>query len=192
MAPKLTIEETGFKGLLITTRRMARDHRGSFSRLFCQTELEPHAKSGIKQINHSITYTRGTVRGLHYQLPPFAETKIITCIRGKVFDVAVDLRAKSATYLKHFCIELNEESPLGVIIPPGFAHGFQAITDFSEIIYFCTQFYSPTHENSLNPLDPKLNIKWPMAVANLSEKDRNAAFLDDTFHGIVDHDETDP
>ena len=162
-----------------------RDERGLFARTFCQKEF---AKIGfhkqIVQINHSVTKQKGAIRGIHYQLPPVCEIKIIRCVQGKVFDVMVDLRAGSPTFMKWHGVELSHKNMRMVYIPEGFAHGFQAITDNAELIYHHSEFYSPEHEHGLRFDDPALAIKWPLPVGEISPRDRSYPLIDDKFRGI--------
>jgi dTDP-4-dehydrorhamnose 3,5-epimerase len=165
---------------------MHEDARGEFFRAFCADELG-HVLAGktIKQINVSLTRNRGTVRGLHYQRPPFTETKIIRCLKGSVFDVAVDLRAGSPTLLQYHAEILSAEKHNMLVIPDGFAHGFQALTDHCEMLYLHTTAYHPEAEGGLHPLDPRLAIPWPLPVQGLSARDANHPLLAPDFAGIA-------
>ncbi|MDX1749560.1 MULTISPECIES: dTDP-4-dehydrorhamnose 3,5-epimerase family protein [unclassified Methylophaga] len=148
------------------------DQRGEFSRLFCQKILAPIlGQREIKQVNFSRTTTRGTVRGLHYQRSPEAEMKFIRCIQGAVWDVMVDLRPDSPTFLQWHAEELSQENDTMIVIPEGCAHGFQALAAESELIYFHTAFYSATAEAGVHVQDPDLAIDWPLPVNNLSVRD---------------------
>lgn len=154
-------------------------------RLFCSRELGAIGLAKpIDQINHSITRGKGSVRGLHFQYPPHAETKIVSCLRGKVFDVAVDLRAGSPTFLRWHGVELSPEGCNAFFIPEGFAHGFQALEDDSELLYLHTEAYDQAAEGALNAEDPKLGISWPLAVTGLSDRDRAHPHLDAAFRGV--------
>jgi dTDP-4-dehydrorhamnose 3,5-epimerase len=161
------------------------DDRGRFVRAYCEQELA--ALLGdlhIRQINVSTTVQRGTVRGMHFQLPPFAEVKLIRCLRGTVFDVAVDLRPDSPTFLRWHGVELTADGSTQICIPPGFAHGFQALSDDVQLLYLHTNFWSRDHERRLRPDDPRLAIAWPLPIAMMSEKDSSAPLLDDSFAGV--------
>ena len=162
------------------------DERGLFARTFCQKEL---AKIGfnkqIVQINHSITKQKGAVRGMHYQLPPACETKLIRCVQGQVFDVMVDLRAGSDTFKQWYGVELSKDNMRMSYIPEGFAHGFQTLTDNAELIYLHSVFYSPEYECGLRFDDPRLVIKWPLPVSTISSKDQSYPLIDNTFKGIA-------
>jgi dTDP-4-dehydrorhamnose 3,5-epimerase len=161
------------------------DNRGMFARIFCKRQLESisHTKN-IVQINHSMTLKKGTLRGLHYQRPPRAETKIVKCVRGSVFDVIVDLRKGSPTFLKWYDELLSAENMKMMYIPEGFAHGFQTLEPNSELLYLHTEFFSPEHEGGISYNDPLLNIDWPLAVENISEKDKLHPLLDNAFEGF--------
>jgi dTDP-4-dehydrorhamnose 3,5-epimerase len=161
------------------------DLRGSFKRIFCKDEYkEALIERDIVQINHSTSVIKGSIRGMHYQLSPYAELKIIRCIRGKVFDVCVDLREHSETFLNWYGCELSASNKRSVIIPEGCAHGFQTLEDDCELIYFHTQIYSPEYERSFRYNDKLINIDWPIAPTFVSEKDINAIQLPSDFSGV--------
>lgn len=162
------------------------DHRGRFSRLFCQEELKQieHHKP-IVQINHSLTKQIGTVRGMHYQKPPKAEIKMVQCLKGEVFDVLVDLRKNSLTFLKWHGEILSANNMKMMYIPEGFAHGFQSLDQNSEIIYFVTEFYNPLYEAGIRYNDPEINIEWLLEPVNVSEKDQNYPLLNSMFEGVI-------
>ena len=148
------------------------DERGYFARAFCAEEFVQHGlNTSVKQINISANYRKGTLRGLHYQLPSAAEAKFIRCIKGAIFDVIVDLRPESPTYLKHFTIELNAENHAALYIPEMFAHGYQTIVDNTEVLYQVSEFYTPNAEDGLRYDDSKLAIDWPLEVSDISGKD---------------------
>jgi dTDP-4-dehydrorhamnose 3,5-epimerase len=168
------------EGLVVIERRRIEDERGFFSRLFCRDDLGDFGHGGrIAQINHTLTRNKGAVRGMHFQRPPHEESKFVSCVRGAVFDVAVDLRPDSLTYLRWHGEVLSAENARSMMIPGGFAHGFQALTDDCELIYLHDRAYAPEAESGLNPLDPALNISWPLEVAQLSARDRGFALLAD-------------
>jgi len=162
------------------------DHRGKFSRLFCQEELKKinHIKP-IVQINYSINKQKGTVRGMHYQKPPKAEIKMVQCLKGEVFDMIVDLRKNSPTFLKWHGEILSPKNAKIMYIPEGFAHGFQVLESNSELLYFHTEFYSPLHEAGVKYNDPKINIGWLLDPINISEKDQNYPLLTSIFEGVA-------
>lgn len=166
-------------------RRPLGDTRGFFERFFCTEELrEIFQARRIEQINHTLTAQAGTVRGLHFQFPPDAEMKVVSCVRGEVFDVAVDLRKGSPTFLKWHGEILSESNHRTLIIPEGFAHGFQTLTDNCEMFYLHTMPYRQSNEGAVNCADPKVGVEWPLPISQLSERDRNHPFLDDSFKGI--------
>ena len=162
------------------------DQRGVFSRLFCSDEFhEIGFYKQIVQINQSYNRIKGTIRGMHFQYPPFAEDKIIKCLRGVVYDVLIDLRKNSPTFLKWHAIELSPEMNNMVLIPPGCAHGFQTLTENSELLYFHTEYYNPKSEGAIRFDDQRIGIHWPIDVSNVSEKDRTYPLLDSSFDGIT-------
>jgi|WetSurMetagenome_2_1015567.scaffolds.fasta_scaffold344709_2 dTDP-4-dehydrorhamnose 3,5-epimerase len=154
------------------------DFRGYFMRSFCKSELQKiNVKFDIKQINRSFTLKRGTIRGLHFQRKPYSEDKIIQCLAGKIFDVAIDLRPKSVTYGKWTSQILSSDNQNMLFIPKGFAHGFQSLTDKCLIEYFVSQFYNPKYESGIKWNDPIINIKWPLSKQILSDKDKKLPFI---------------
>ncbi len=161
------------------------DKRGLFTRTFCQKEMQQigHDKN-IVQANISMTRRKGSIRGMHFQLPPKSEVKIIRCIRGAVFDVIVDIRAKSPTFLQWFGETLTAENRKIMYIPEGFAHGFQTLDDNSELLYFHTEFFSPECEAGIRFDDPLLAIKWPLPVTDISKKDKFHQLLSIDYRGI--------
>lgn len=161
------------------------DDRGSFARLYCKNELLEigHTKE-ILQINHSQNHKKGTLRGLHFQAPPFSEVKIIRCIKGAVFDIIIDIRKGSPTFLKHILVELSDKNQKALYVPEGFAHGFITLTDGAELIYYSTQFFTPNADRGLNYKDPMIKLDLPLSVDVISEKDANAEFLPVEFEGI--------
>jgi dTDP-4-dehydrorhamnose 3,5-epimerase len=162
------------------------DHRGKFSRIFCQEELKQigHYKQ-IVQINHSLTKQKGAVRGMHFQKPPKAEIKIVKCMSGSVFDVIVDLRKDSSTFLKWHGEILSSENMKMMYIPEGFAHGFQTLDNNAELLYFHSEFYTPLYESGIRYNDPKINITWLLDPINISEKDQNYPLLTSIFEGVI-------
>jgi dTDP-4-dehydrorhamnose 3,5-epimerase len=176
---------TGLDGLLVLQRKLAGDDRGLFGRLFCADDLCLFGwDKSLAQSNISITQGVGTVRGMHFQRPPHAEMKLVTCIAGSVFDVAVDIREESKTKLQHFGIELSAENQKTMLIPEGFAHGFQCLSEQATLIYFHAAAFQAEAADGLNPQDPKLNIQWPFKVSRLSEKDKSYAMIGDTYKGV--------
>lgn len=170
---RFTIHDTPLEGLKCIDRRRAGDERGWFTRFFCREELALFGgNGGIAQINQTLTRLPGTVRGLHFQRAPHAETKLVSCIRGEVFDVAVDLRPNSPTYLKWHGERLGADNGRALLIPKGFAHGFQTLVADCELLYLHDEPYAPGAESGVNPLDPTLAVAWPLPVALLSDRDR--------------------
>jgi dTDP-4-dehydrorhamnose 3,5-epimerase len=161
------------------------DERGSFSRFFDKTEFEKigHHKEWV-QLNHSLTYKTGSIRGMHFQKEPFREVKMVKCIAGKVYDVVIDLRKTSRTFLRWFGVELSAVNKKMIYIPEGFAHGFQCLTDNCEIIYHHTEFYKPEAEAGIRYNDPLFKIIWPLAVTFLSPRDTSHPYLEKNFKGI--------
>jgi dTDP-4-dehydrorhamnose 3,5-epimerase len=178
--------DTPIAGLCVLQRRPIGDRRGYLERLYCAEELGALvAGRRIEQINHTLTTGRGTVRGLHFQHPPHAETKFVHCLRGEVFDVAVDLRSGSPTFLHWHAELLSADNHRTFVIPEGCAHGFQALTDECELLYFHTAAYHPGAEGGLHAQDARLGIDWPLPVAGLSPRDAAHPALDAAFRGVV-------
>lgn len=181
----MTFTETPLKGSYIIGITPWGDNRGWFARTYCKNEFEQigHTKEWV-QLNHSFSAKKGTIRGMHYQLPPHSEIKMIRCIAGAVYDVIVDIRKGSPTFLQSFGAELSAENKNMMYIPAGFAHGFQALTDNAELIYHHAEFYTPAAEAGLLYNDPALNIQWPLPVSEMSERDQRHPIIDSTFKGI--------
>lgn len=186
MMLRFEIQSVEIGGLKIIKRKPLIDSRGYLERLFCSEELDiVLAGKSIVQINHTLTRSKHTVRGIHFQYPPYTETKFISCIRGEVFDVAVDVRMGSPTFLKWHGEVLSERNLKSLVIPDGFAHGFQTLSENCELIYFHTSLYRPKSEDGLNPLDNKLAIAWPYNIASMSDRDSGHPMLDSSeFKGI--------
>jgi dTDP-4-dehydrorhamnose 3,5-epimerase len=166
-------------------RQVLGDARGFLARLFCAEELAPLGWYGpIAQINHTYTERQGTVRGMHYQNPPHSEMKLVTCLRGQVWDVAVDLRIDSPTYLQWHAQLLSAENHCSYLIPAGFAHGFQALTNGVELLYCHSMPYTPSADAGVHALDPHLAIAWPQPITCMSERDRSHRQIDTTFKGV--------
>lgn len=186
MSPTVSVEATPLQGVVILHREPFEDHRGSLDRLF-DVDSVNELVSGFKvaQVNHTVTVGRGTVRGLHYQGPPQADAKIVTCLRGRVFDVVVDLRARSATLLNWHAVELNGKERSSVLIPSGFAHGFQLLSDSCELLYVHSERYRENAEGGIHPEDPALSISWPEAISQMSTRDREHPILDPDWPGVA-------
>ncbi len=176
---------TPLQGLVIVQRKSIEDRRGFFSRFYCADEFRVVGfNSPIAQINHSLTVRKGAVRGLHFQHLPYAETKIVSCIKGKVFDVAVDVRQDSPTFLQWHGEILSAGNDKSLLIPDGFAHGFQALIENCELIYLHTTPYKTDAEGALNVQDPRIAVEWPLDIAELSDRDRSHPFVKLDFKGI--------
>ena len=181
----MIVESLPLSGLKKIKRSSFSDHRGFFSRLFCEKTLKAAGFiKPVSQINHSVTLKQGSIRGLHAQRPPHSEMKLVTCLSGKIWDVAVDIRKNSPTFLKWYATVLSEENQDSLLIPEGFAHGFQSLSNNTCLIYCHSHGYEPSFEIRLHPKDPMLNIDWPLEIQDLSEKDQEAAFIEPQFQGI--------
>lgn len=161
------------------------DSRGWFARTYCKNEFQQigHEKEWV-QLNHSFTSLKGSVRGMHYQLAPYSEIKMVRCIAGAVYDVIIDLRKASPTFLQWFGMELSAENKKMLYIPEGFAHGFQALADNCELLYHHTEFYTPAAEAGIRYNDPAIHIQWPLALTEISERDAQHPLLDAHFKGV--------
>jgi dTDP-4-dehydrorhamnose 3,5-epimerase len=175
------IINTTIKGVLLIKPDVYIDKRGFFQVQYNE-EIFENKKINFrcKQINHTLSIAKNTIRGLHFQLPPKAQSKIITCIKGSILDVVVDLRPQSETYLKVFSVEISAENKLKLFIPKGLAHGFITREDNVEVIYFVDEFYDPQLEKIIKYDDPSFNIDWGNESSPiLSEKDSNAPYFED-------------
>jgi len=161
------------------------DERGWFARYFCKNEFKEigHDAEWV-QMNHSFTKQVGSVRGMHYQEGEYKEIKLVRCIAGKVYDVIIDIRKDSPTFLKWFGIELSAENKKMLYIPAGFAHGFQCLSDNCELLYHHSAFYTPGRETGISYNDPSVNIEWPIEITVISERDKNHPFITNNFKGI--------
>ena len=170
--------ETKLKGAFVIDLERRDDLRGFFARSFCQKEFEAHGlKPNIAQVNVAHNIRKGTVRGMHFQFPPAAETKLVRCTRGAIFDIIVDLRPESSTYLQHIEVELNEDNQRALYVPERFAHGYQALRDYTDTSYLVGEFYTPSAEGGLLYNDPKLGLKWPLPLSTISDKDQKFQLL---------------
>jgi dTDP-4-dehydrorhamnose 3,5-epimerase len=180
--------ETKLRGAFILDLERHEDPRGFFARAYCQREFQEHGlKNVIAQANIGFNRRKGTLRGMHFQYPPAAETKLVRCNRGAVLDVIVDLRPESPTYLQHTTVELSADNHRGIFIPERFAHGYQALEDDTETTYHVGEFYTPGSEGGLPYDDPMLKIEWPLPVAVMSDKDRQWAPLSETESDLKSH-----
>jgi dTDP-4-dehydrorhamnose 3,5-epimerase len=161
------------------------DQRGWFARTYCKKEFQQigHDKEWV-QLNHSFTTAKGSVRGMHFQYPPHTEIKMVRCIAGAIFDVIIDVRTGSSTFLQWFGTELSAANKKMLYIPAGFAHGFQTLTDDCELIYHHSSFYTPGAEGAIRFDDKKINIHWPIAVTDMSPRDKQHTYLNDSFTGV--------
>jgi dTDP-4-dehydrorhamnose 3,5-epimerase len=172
--------ETTLKGAYVIDIERRGDARGYFARAFCQKEFEAHGlKPVIAQANVAFNIKEGTLRGMHFQYPPAAETKLVRCTRGAILDIIVDLRPESPTYLDHVAVELSEDNGRALYVPERFAHGYQVLRDQTETSYQVGEFYTPASEGGVRYDDPRLGLKWPLPVTAASEKDREWALLDE-------------
>jgi dTDP-4-dehydrorhamnose 3,5-epimerase len=163
---------TKLKGAFIIEMERHADNRGFFARAFCQHEFQDHGlKPVIVQANIAFNHKRGTLRGMHFQYPPAAETKIVRCTRGAILDIIVDLRPESATYLQHIAVELSADNHRTLYVPERFAHGYQVLEDHTETSYQVGEFYTPGAEGGLLYNDPRLALEWPLPVSEISAKD---------------------
>lgn len=177
---------TPLHGVSVLQRKPIEDHRGFFSRLYCAEEFAGQGQCRpISQINHALTRRKGVVRGMHFQYPPYAETKIVSCLRGEIFDVVLDLRRGSETFLRWHGELLSAGNQRSLMIPEGFAHGFQTLSDDCELVYLHTAPYCQAAEGAVNCVDPRLAIAWPLPIAELSDRDAAHPFLDADFTGLA-------
>lgn len=186
MSGRFEISETPLGGVHLLQRTVNADDRGWLERMYCTEDLaELLAGRAIVQVNRTLTRARGSVRGMHYQVQPSAEAKIVSCLRGTAFDVAVDLRRGSPTFLAWHGETLSADNRRSLFIPEGVAHGFQALADDCELLYFHTAAHDPAAERGVHPQDPRVAIAWPLAIEHLSQRDATHALLGSDFDGIV-------
>ena len=176
---------TPLEGLWVVQRKPVEDQRGFFCRFFCAEEFQAVGlKKPIAQINHTRTVKKGAIRGMHFQCPPYAEGKIVSCLRGEVYDVAVDIRKGSPTFLRWHGEILSATNQRSLLIPEGFAHGFQTLTDNCELLYLHSEAFHHQAEKALHVEDPGIGIVWPITMTELSERDRNHPFIYLYFKGL--------
>jgi len=172
--------ETKLEGAFVIDLERREDDRGFFARAFCQKEFADHGlKPFIAQANIAFNKRKGTLRGMHFQFPPHAETKLVRATRGAIVDIIVDLRPESPTYLQHVGVELSADNHRGLYVPERFAHGYQALEDATETSYQVGEFYAPGTESGLSPFDPRLGLTWPLPVSEISSKDSAWKYLDE-------------
>lgn len=182
----MIIHHTPMADLVVVESKAFKDERGAFARLFCEKELSSVIGGRkIVQINHSCTETVGAVRGMHFQYDRHAEMKLVRCLKGKVWDVAVDLRPQSPSYKRWYAQELSPQNVYMMVIPEGFAHGFQVLEAGSQLLYLHTAFYEPEAEGGVRHDDPELGIAWPLPVSDISARDSSHAYIDNSFRGII-------
>lgn len=168
----MIFKETKLHGAFIIELERREDERGFFARTFCQREFAAHGlKPVIAQANLASNKYKGTLRGMHFQYPPAAETKLVRCTRGAILDIIVDLRPESPTYLEHIAVELNEDNLTALYVPERFAHGYQCLADGTQTTYQVGEFYAPNEEGGLMYNDPRLGLQWPLPVTEISPKD---------------------
>ena len=173
-------------GVFLLKSHLFSDPRGGFRRIFCAGDLENFGwNASISQVNISCTTSAGTVRGMHMQIPPYAELKIVQCIRGEIYDVCVDMRAGSPTFLSHCAVRLSSQDAEAILIPRGVAHGFQALSDNVEVLYLHSEAYNPDYEVGFSVSDPAFNIRWPEPVANLSARDAGHQLMPGNYSGVL-------
>lgn len=169
----MIFRETKLKGAFVLELERREDSRGYFARGFCQNEFRAHGlKPTVAQGNIASNIRKGTLRGMHFQYPPAAESKLVRCTRGAIYDIIVDLRPESPTYLQHFGVELNEDNQSALYVPERFAHGYQTLTDKTDTSYLVGEFYTPEAEGGLLYNDPSLKLNWPLPVSVVSDKDQ--------------------
>jgi dTDP-4-dehydrorhamnose 3,5-epimerase len=179
--------ETVLKGAFVLDLERREDERGFFARTFCQNEFADHGlKPVVVQANVAFNTLKGTLRGMHFQFPPHAETKLVRATRGAIVDIIVDLRPESPTYLQHVEVELTAENRRALYVPERFAHGYQALEDDTETSYQLGEFYAPDAESGLSPFDPRLRLTWPLPVSVISPKDAAWRLLDEVESDVRD------
>jgi dTDP-4-dehydrorhamnose 3,5-epimerase len=182
---RFVFTSTPLDGLRIVTRQQLADARGFLARLWCAEEFSRHGWSNpVLQINHSLTRRHGTIRGMHFQHPPHAEDKLVSCLHGEIFDVAVDLRRGSPTFLNWHGLVLSAKNARSLLIPRGFAHGFQTLADDCELVYLHTTAYRSDAEGGIDALDPRLAIAWPLPPGDRSPRDEAHPPLAAEFDGV--------
>ncbi len=181
----MKLEATPLAGLFLVHRPVHDDDRGSFTRLYGAAELESQGVQFVpRQVNRSVTAHAGTVRGIHLQYPPHAEAKLVTCTRGTIYDVAVDLRPESPTFLGSWGVHLSADGPLSVYVPEGFAHGFVSTVDDVEVVYVASEQHAPDFEDGIRFDDPALGIEWPTEPRHMSDKDAKWPALADRLDAV--------
>lgn len=186
MNQRFQFTKLSLSGLILIQRKQMGDARGYLERLFCARDLtEAGWANPIAQINQTYTAKQGTIRGMHFQRPPHAEKKLVMCLKGRVYDVAIDIRKDSPTFLKWHGEILCPESSNALLIPEGFAHGFQTLTPDVLMLYCHSTFYAPSCEAGIHPNDPAINIHWPCKILEMSDRDNAHPFLGVAFEGVA-------
>ncbi|MBK7231853.1 MAG: dTDP-4-dehydrorhamnose 3,5-epimerase [Saprospiraceae bacterium] len=176
---------TNFEGLYLIEPEVVKDDRGIFFRTYCADEFRVIGfQEEFVQMNHASNYKAGTLRGMHAQKSPYQEIKLVRCVKGAVWDVVIDLRQNSNTFLQYYATELSEQNAHSILIPKGFAHGYLTLTDHCDLIYHHTSHYTPGHEFCVRYDDPFINIEWPEKVKKISQKDLSYLNIDQTFKGL--------
>jgi dTDP-4-dehydrorhamnose 3,5-epimerase len=183
---RFCVDPLPLKDLQLLTRKPSTDERGCLERVYDQLDFSTMGiDHPIAQINRTITRNAGVVRGMHFQHAPYAEAKLVTCIRGEIFDVALDLRGGSKTFLRWHAEILSASNHRSLYIPEGFAHGFQTLCDDCELLYLHSAAYVPTAEGCISPLDIRIGIAWPRLIVSMSPRDSEAPSLPDDFRGVL-------
>ena len=186
MTARLAFHPTPLAGLIVVEREPIADERGRLERLFCADEFATQKiQLPVLQTNRTVTTRKATVRGMHFQYPPHAETKLVCCLMGKVFDVAIDLRRSSPTFLRWHGEELSANNNKSLLIPAGFAHGLQTLEDECELLYFHSAAYAADAEGGIHPSDPKIGVAWPLPIGEMSVRDRGHPALTSDFTGLA-------
>ncbi|NMG05386.1 dTDP-4-dehydrorhamnose 3,5-epimerase [Brasilonema sp. UFV-L1] len=168
----MLLTQTSLQGAFLIDLEQRQDTRGFFARTFCQEEFSAHGlKSTIVQCNLAFNYKKGTLRGMHYQVAPATEVKLVRCTHGAIYDVIIDLRPESPTYKLHIGVELTAQNRRALYVPEMFAHGYQTLTDAAEIVYQMSEFYAPEYQSGLRYDDPAFGIEWPLPISEISQKD---------------------
>jgi dTDP-4-dehydrorhamnose 3,5-epimerase len=185
MKNSINVRELEIRGLYEVTREVRKDNRGDFARLYGVDDLSPTIWPWpIGQVNLSRTEKSGTVRGIHFQVPPYTEAKLVCCVKGRLWDVAVDLRRQSKTYLQHLGLELSASQANALLIPPGFGHGFQTLEDETEIVYIHSSPYQAKSDTGISPFDKSINITWPREATAVSPRDLGLPGVDSAFESL--------
>lgn len=179
----MRFQETPLAGAYLVDLERRGDERGFFARAFCRDEFRAHGLvADFVQVNNSLSAAKGTLRGMHYQLPPSAETKLVRCLRGALWDAILDLRPDSTSFGRWFGAELTAENRSMMYVPKGFAHGFVTLTDDTEVLYFVDSCYAPDRERGVRWNDPRFGIRWPLPPVVVSEKDQGQRDFDPAWH----------